>query len=56
MLVVMLQPPQGPELWTGVFNARHEGPICIQQIQAFTLGQEDCLYLNVYTPEPVSYP
>ena len=35
--------------WAGVLNATAEAPTCIQHIAIRTIGQEDCLYLNVYT-------
>ncbi|XP_076685732.1 juvenile hormone esterase-like isoform X2 [Andrena cerasifolii] len=35
--------------WTGVLNATDEPPACIQHVIIRTIGQEDCLYLNVYT-------
>lgn len=49
-----LQPPQEPENWTSVRNATEKPPKCIQKsyFSRFTpvlSGQEDCLYLNVYT-------
>ncbi|KAJ9594872.1 hypothetical protein L9F63_013833 [Diploptera punctata] len=45
--------PEPPGMWPGVLNATADGPMCMQknymdanpQVQ----GQEDCLYLNVYT-------
>lgn len=41
--------------WHGTLRAQHEPPMCLQRNQ-FTRskeieGQEDCLYLNVYTPQ-----
>jgi carboxylesterase type B len=50
---VYFQAPQAPESWTGVRNAFEEGNICAQ-IDLFLWtykGDEDCLYLNVYTPK-----
>ncbi|XP_065346653.1 venom carboxylesterase-6-like [Cloeon dipterum] len=53
------EPPQDPEPWDGVWDAGDFGPSCIAfehelepgtDRQGFTVGQEDCLYLNVYTP------
>ncbi|KAJ8920752.1 hypothetical protein NQ315_004892 [Exocentrus adspersus] len=44
---------QPPEKWEGVRSATREGPFCIQKNYLFANpsveGQEDCLYLNVYT-------
>ncbi|XP_069696462.1 carboxylic ester hydrolase-like isoform X2 [Periplaneta americana] len=51
------QPPQPPEPWTGVLKATKEGPDCIQRpfpakpSSPEIVGDEDCLYLNVYTPQ-----
>jgi para-nitrobenzyl esterase len=49
------RPPVKPDAWQGVRDAKNFGPICFQ---VTTLGpfagpqndNEDCLYLNVYTP------
>ncbi|PSN44753.1 hypothetical protein C0J52_10737 [Blattella germanica] len=46
-------PPEPAESWRGVRNATKEGPIC-PQLNFFNKtfqGDEDCLYLNVYTPQ-----
>ncbi|CAH1394634.1 unnamed protein product [Nezara viridula] len=40
--------------WLGVYNATKEPPSCIQLDLFFTnsiQGTEDCLYINVYTPQ-----
>ncbi|XP_046639314.1 venom carboxylesterase-6-like isoform X1 [Daphnia pulicaria] len=41
--------------WDEVLDASREGPICTQfnsiMADGFVHGQEDCLYLNVYTPQ-----
>lgn len=50
------RPPQNHATWTKTIDATTAGPICLQ---VTTLGpfagpanaNEDCLYLNVYTPE-----
>lgn len=52
--VSFAQPPQGTNPWSKTLNARYNGPVCIQNLLGVTIGQEDCLYLNVYTPKQVS--
>lgn len=37
------------EPWDGILDATKESNICIQQ--GSMDGQEDCLYLNVYSPK-----
>ncbi|KDR12774.1 Esterase FE4 [Zootermopsis nevadensis] len=48
------QPPQAKEPWSGVLDATKEAPVCVQRGiypgDNEIRGQEDCLYLNVYTP------
>jgi len=48
------QPPQPALPWSGVLDATKEAPICVQRglfpTDTEISGQEDCLYLNVYTP------
>ncbi|XP_049801482.1 esterase FE4-like [Schistocerca nitens] len=47
------EPPQPAESWSGVRDALSEGAACIQYnlIVRQLVGSEDCLYLNVYTPQ-----
>ncbi|XP_042858614.1 putative inactive carboxylesterase 4 isoform X2 [Penaeus japonicus] len=42
--------PSGP--WPGVRNGSIETPKCPQLTNSTVEGQEDCLYLSVYTPRP----
>lgn len=56
-----LMPPQPASGWTGVFNATKISPICFQRAflryEHGLQGQEDCLYINIYTPKlDASYP
>ncbi|XP_069694918.1 venom carboxylesterase-6-like [Periplaneta americana] len=52
--------PVPPEPWEGIWNAALPGAMCLQyrrtfppiaHIQESILGDEDCLFLNVYTPQ-----
>ncbi|XP_059057239.1 juvenile hormone esterase-like [Achroia grisella] len=46
--------PQPPLPWEGLRKATEHGPICTQYniiVNEYIPGSEDCLYLNVYTPE-----
>lgn len=48
-----MQDPIPPKPWPGARDASKAGNICIQQ-DMFTqkfVGDEDCLYLNVYTTD-----
>lgn len=49
------KPPVPAESWKGIFDASKSHPMCTQ-INVFlndhtVRGQEDCLYLNVYSPQ-----
>lgn len=49
-----MQAPQPPESWEGIRDALNEASVA-PQVDDFVadsyLGEEDCLYLNVYTPK-----
>jgi len=45
------QAPQLPESWQGVRTAIQAPPQCFQYMLYMQRGQEDCLYLNVATPD-----
>ncbi|XP_068237480.1 venom carboxylesterase-6-like isoform X2 [Palaemon carinicauda] len=49
-----LQDPVPAPPWKGIRNGSVEAPLCPQQEFYITVGNEDCLYLNVYTPRPFS--
>ncbi|XP_069672243.1 juvenile hormone esterase-like [Periplaneta americana] len=46
------RPPLPPKPWKGILDAYEEPPECLQfsLMPGITSGEEDCLYLNVYTP------
>uniref|UniRef100_A0A2H8TEY6 Carboxylic ester hydrolase n=2 Tax=Melanaphis sacchari TaxID=742174 RepID=A0A2H8TEY6_9HEMI len=52
-----LQDPVKANSWSGILDATKEKPMCIQKnlfmYQTYNklLGDEDCLYINVYTPK-----
>lgn len=54
MLVFFPQAPVPIPPWEGEYNASIASPICIQRNpyvrQQEIVGQEDCLYLNIYSP------
>ncbi|KAJ9588463.1 hypothetical protein L9F63_018196 [Diploptera punctata] len=45
--------PQPARSWPGILNATKEGNICIQMsfLNPVLEGKEDCLFINVYTPQ-----
>lgn len=49
------EPPKPAAAWTGVLSAKEDANICVQRnIYTYddeVVGDEDCLYLNVYTPK-----
>jgi para-nitrobenzyl esterase len=52
------QAPRPPAAWQGIRDATQFAPSCPQAPGSLTAGRtnEDCLYLNVYTPQLVSQP
>lgn len=48
----MFQPPEAADPWEGVYDAtKHRSPCPFYcMIKKGLIGEEDCLYLNVYTP------
>ncbi|CAG5136139.1 unnamed protein product [Candidula unifasciata] len=43
-------PEAYPQNEEDVYDASEFGPICFQHVDEVSYGQEDCLFLNVYTP------
>jgi len=49
--------PQNPEIWAGIINTINYPPACPQKsfkqgdTTAVLIGNEDCLYLNIWTPK-----
>nr|XP_046469054.1 juvenile hormone esterase-like [Neodiprion pinetum] len=43
--------PVAADAWNGTLNATVEGNVCTQYSNGAVIGDEDCLYLNVYTPQ-----
>lgn len=48
--------PQPVEPWEGVFKADRPGNVCLQGLipGLWEVGDEDCLYLNVWRPQAIS--
>jgi para-nitrobenzyl esterase len=49
------QPPAPAPAWSGIRDATHTGPRCMQDASDLEMGRqtsEDCLTLNVWTPPP----
>lgn len=54
LFVCLLQPPQSPEPWSEPHNTLAYGNVCPQLTfngKTF-IGDEDCLFINVFTPDP----
>lgn len=57
----LFQPPQKPDNWDGIRDATVSGTMCVQKdifhsgaSFAEVQGNEDCLYLDVFSPLNVS--
>lgn len=50
-----MQPPIEKTLWSNVLQTTVEGANCVQKDFVYNnyTGSEDCLYLNVYTPQVI---
>lgn len=55
LINLYFQAPQPAASWNGVRNAKKFGPACYQHdlilLPETPYGEEDCLYLNIYTPD-----
>jgi carboxylesterase type B len=45
------QPPVPPKRWDGILDTTDNYVICYQVNRDIAIESEDCLYLNIYTPE-----
>lgn len=50
------QPPVVPDKWENVRDATKQAPVCVQYcgMKKEVFGQEDCLNLNVFTPQVIN--
>ncbi|KAJ9588457.1 hypothetical protein L9F63_018190, partial [Diploptera punctata] len=49
---MFMQSPQAANVWEGVRDATKEGSVCVQfGFWSKETGDEDCLFLNVFTPQ-----
>ncbi|XP_072942614.1 juvenile hormone esterase-like [Epargyreus clarus] len=47
------QLPKDPPSWEGIYDAFNPVRSCLQNLSVFVIGYEDCLVLDVYTPESI---
>jgi carboxylesterase type B len=45
------KPPVPPKRWDGILDTTDNYVICYQVNRDIAIESEDCLYLNIYTPE-----
>lgn len=52
---VLFKPPEKHPGWSGTLKAFSAGQMCVQysMITDTIIGNEDCLYLNVFVPQVV---
>lgn len=50
---IILKAPEPPLPWNGILDATNEGSECYARHMIFQqhVGDEDCLFLNIYTPD-----
>jgi carboxylesterase type B len=61
IFTLSVQDPVPPKPWTGIWNASLPGSMCLQYNKAISfiddhdplVGDEDCLFINVYTPKVI---
>ncbi|CAG9769134.1 unnamed protein product [Ceutorhynchus assimilis] len=49
--LLRFQPPSPVKAWKGIYDATYEKYICYQIAENSDLENEDCLYINVFTPK-----
>jgi len=53
-LIIAFQAPVPATPWDGLFKADSHSYMCLQfdaMVRGAVMGKEDCLYLNIYTPD-----
>jgi carboxylesterase type B len=63
IFTLSVQDPVPPKPWTGIWNASLPGSMCLQYKRLIPLtddqdpivGEEDCLFINVYTPKVTNH-
>jgi len=54
---IIYKAPGAPPKWKDVRDATKFGPVCpqVDVVTHRTVGEEDCLTLNVYSPKVINY-